>query len=74
VENYKLETDGILLYKNIIYLPNVQDLKLMILNEIHNVSYVGHTRYQKTVTTVKRHYFWLGMKKEIDEYITRCME
>jgi hypothetical protein len=26
VENYKLETDGTLLYKNIIYVPNVQDL------------------------------------------------
>jgi hypothetical protein len=74
VENYKLETDGTLLYKNIIYVPNVQDLKLMILNEMHNVPYVGHPGYQKTVAAVKSHYFWPGMKKEIVEYIARCME
>jgi hypothetical protein len=74
VENYKLEVDGILLYKNIIYVPNVQDLKLLILHEMHNVPYVGHPGYQKIVAAVKSHYFWLGMKKYIVEYITRCME
>jgi hypothetical protein len=37
----------------------------MILNEIHNVPYAGHLEYQKTVATIKSHYFWLGMKKEI---------
>jgi hypothetical protein len=74
VENYKLETDGTLLYKNIIYAPNVKDLKLMILNEIHNVPYAGHLGYQKTIAVVKSHYFWPGMKKDIVEYIARCME
>jgi hypothetical protein len=63
VENYKLEDDGTLMYKNIIYVPNVQDLKLVILNEMHNVPYAGHPRYQKTVATVKSHYFWPGLKK-----------
>jgi hypothetical protein len=74
VENYKLETDGILMYKNKVYIPNVQGLKLVILREMHNVPYVGHPGYQKTMATVKSHYFWPGMKKEIVEYITRCME
>jgi hypothetical protein len=55
VESYKLETDGILLYKNIIYVPNVEDLKLMILNEMHNVPYVGHPGCQKIVAAIKSH-------------------
>jgi hypothetical protein len=74
VENYKLETDRILLYKNKIYVPNVQDLKLMILHEMNNVPYVGHPGYQKIVAAVKSHYFWLGIKKEISKYIAICME
>jgi hypothetical protein len=41
---------------------------------MHNVTYVGHPGYQKTVAGVKSHYFWLGMKREIVEYIARCME
>jgi hypothetical protein len=57
VESYNLETDGIILYKNKIYVPNVHDLKLVILHEMHNVPYVGHPRYQKTVATVKSHFF-----------------
>jgi hypothetical protein len=74
VENYKLETDKTLMYKNKICIPNVQDLKIMILHEMHNVPYVGHPGYQKTVATFKSHYFWLGMKRDMAEYITRCME
>jgi hypothetical protein len=41
---------------------------------MHNVPYAGHPGYQKIVAAVKSHYFWLGMKIEIDEYIGRCME
>jgi hypothetical protein len=74
VYNYKLGIDGILLHKNMIFVPNVYDLKHMILHEMNNVPYAGHSRYQKNVAVIKSHYFWLGMKKEIIEYIARCME
>jgi hypothetical protein len=69
-----LEADGILLYRNKVYIPNVQELKLAILKEMHDVTYVGHPGYQKTMAVVKSHYFWLGIKREIIEYIARCME
>jgi hypothetical protein len=49
-------------------------LKPAILKKMHNVAYVGHPRYQKTVAAVKIHYFWPGFNKEIIEYIARCME
>jgi hypothetical protein len=55
VEDYKLEVDGTLMYKNKVYVPNVQELKLMILKETHNVPYVGHPGYQKIVAVVKSH-------------------
>jgi hypothetical protein len=73
-EGYALEIDGLLLYKNRVYIPNDQELKLVILKEMHKVTYAGHLGYQKTVAAVKSHYFWPGMKKEIVEYIARCME
>jgi hypothetical protein len=73
-ESHTLGTDGLLLYKNRVYVPNVRELKLAILKEMHNVAYVGHPGYQKTMAAVKGHYFWPGLKKEIAEYIARCME
>jgi hypothetical protein len=45
VGDYKLESDGILLHKNIIYVPNSQELRSMILKEMHNVPYPGHLGY-----------------------------
>jgi hypothetical protein len=69
VEDYKLGVDDILLYKNRVYVPNVQELKLMILNEMHNVPYAGHPGYQKIVVAVKSHYFWSSMKKDIAKHI-----
>jgi hypothetical protein len=74
MDNYKLGVDGILLHKNKIFVPNVQDLKHIILHEMHNVPYVGNPGYQKIVAAFKRQYFWPGMKREIVGYIARCME
>jgi hypothetical protein len=73
-ESYTLGADGLLLYKNRVYVPNVRKLKLAILKEMHNVAYVGHPGYQKNMAAVKGHYFWSGLKKEIVEYIAICME
>jgi hypothetical protein len=41
IEEYKLDEDEILIYRGIIYVPNSQELKNMILREMHNVPYVG---------------------------------
>jgi hypothetical protein len=53
VEDYKLGDDGMILYRNIIFIPNSLELKSMILKEMHNVPYVGHPGYQKIVAAVK---------------------
>jgi hypothetical protein len=74
VEDYELGNDGILLYENIIHVPNSHELRSTIFKEMHNVPYLGHPTYHKIVATVKSQYYWLGMKKEIVEYISKCLE
>jgi hypothetical protein len=63
IEDYKLENNEILIYKGIIYLPNSHELKNLILREMHNIPYVGHPGYQKTIASIKRKYYWTGMEK-----------
>jgi hypothetical protein len=46
----------------------------LVLKEMHNVPYVGHPGYQKTIAVVRSQYFWPGMKKDVVDYIARCME
>jgi hypothetical protein len=56
------------------YVPNDQELKSILLLEMHKAPYVGHPGYQKTIVTVKNQYLWLGMKKEVVDFISRCLE
>ena len=44
-EGYKLEEDGILTYKNRIYIPHLADLRRVVMDEIHQTPYYGHPRY-----------------------------
>ena len=60
---YKLDNDEILMYKGRIYVPNSQELKNMILREMHHVPYAGHVGYHKTIASTKSQYYWPGMKK-----------
>jgi hypothetical protein len=73
-KNYELKEDGILLYRGKVYLKNSMELKNIVLREMHNVPYVGYLGYQKSITAVRSQYFWLGMKKEVANYIARCLE
>jgi hypothetical protein len=38
------------------------------------VPYVGHLGYQNTIVVVKNQYYWPGMKKEVVDFIARCLE
>ena len=69
-----MEEDEIISYKSIIYIPNVADLKKIVMDEIHQTPYSGHMGYEKIIATTRRKYFWLGMKNDIVEYISNCMK
>jgi hypothetical protein len=74
IDEYKLDNDEILRYMGIIFVPNSQELKILILREMNNVPYVGHPGYQKTIAVVKSQYYWPCMKKEVVDFIAKCLE
>ena len=63
---YSLNEKGLLLYKDRLYVLNVPKIKLLILNEIHKTPYSGHPGYQKTITMLRKDYFWPNMKNELE--------
>jgi hypothetical protein len=73
-ECYELREDGILMYRRKVYVLNDQEFKSMILSEMHKVPYVGPPSYQKTIVSVKKQYFWPCMKKEVANFIAKCLE
>jgi hypothetical protein len=44
-KDYKLEEDGILLFRNRVYVPNSRELRNSILKGMYDVPYVGHLGY-----------------------------
>jgi hypothetical protein len=69
-----MQENGILVYKRKIYVSNLAKLKNAVLREMHNVPYVGNLGYHKSIAVVRSQYVWLGMKKEVVNYIIRFME
>ena len=54
---YNMNEKGLLLYKDRLYVPNVPNIKLLILDEIHKNPYSRHLGYQKTITMQRKYYF-----------------
>ena len=56
-KDYQLEEDGLLRFKNRVYIPDSSELRKLVLQEMHDVPYAGHPGYQKTVIMVRKEYF-----------------
>jgi hypothetical protein len=48
-----MEEDGILVFGNKFYVPNAQELRNIVLKEMHNVPYVFHPWYENTIVVVR---------------------
>jgi hypothetical protein len=73
-DGYQLMSDGLLTYKGRLYIPNCDDLKRFILDELHKRPYVGHPGYQKMITTLRKLFYWPRMKNDIVDYLDKCLE
>jgi hypothetical protein len=60
------------MHKNRIYVPIFREIRNLVLKEMHNVPYVGHPGYHTKIASVRNQLFWLGMKKDVADYIFRC--
>jgi hypothetical protein len=73
-EGYQMIEEGQLTYRNRLYIPNCEDLKRFIMDELHKRPYTGHPGYQKMITTTRKKFHWPGYKKHIANYLAKCLE
>jgi hypothetical protein len=69
-----IDKNGLLRFKDRLYVPNSTDLKMKILDELHKKSYFGHPGYQKMITTLRKQFYWPNMKNETTEYLSKCLD
>jgi hypothetical protein len=72
-EGFTFDDDGLLRFKNQIYVPPNNELSL-ILNEAHRVVYMAHPGVTKMRVDLKPLFFWKGMKEDIVNYVAKCLE
>ena len=71
--DHHLGEDGILGFQGRLCVPDVPELKREILDEAHNSKFAMHPGSTKMYRNLKDHYYWLGMKRDIAEHVSRCL-
>ena len=71
---FKVDQKRLIRFKERIYMLDVADLKLFILNEMHKPPYGGHPGYQKMITTLRKQFFWPRLKASLVDYLSKCLE
>ena len=68
-EGFSFDSDGLLRFKNQIYVPSNDDLRMLILSEDHRVVYRAHPGVTKMRENLKPLFFLKGMKVDIVKYV-----
>ena len=71
--DFQIRDDGTVMKGNRVYVPEDLDLRKEILEEAHCAPYAMHPGSTKMYLTLKPSYWWSGMKKDVAEYISRCL-
>ncbi len=70
--DYCLKMDGLVRFRDKIYVPDNIELKKVILREFHVKPYSVHPGYRKTLTIVNHFYYCLNLKRDVPEFVARC--
>ena len=65
--------DGMLMFGTRMCIPTVDNIRREILDEAHNAPYAMHPGTTKMYQTLRQHYWWSGMKKDIAKFVSRCL-
>jgi transposase InsO family protein len=66
------EEDGLVLYRNKVYVPLDSKLRHDIVKAHHDTPLAGHPGRWKTTELVSRSYWWPGMGRYIAKYVRAC--
>jgi hypothetical protein len=71
LSNWTLD-DGIILFKNKVFVPNNKDIRRSIIAETHESPVSGHPGHLKTLYLLKERFYWPGMAIMTKQFIDGC--
>lgn len=72
--SYSLDSDGALRFSGRLYVPPSVGLRTLILTEGRRAPYAAHPGVKKMYADLRLLYFWTGMKRDIADFVARCLE
>ncbi|KAJ1028044.1 hypothetical protein NDA13_003494 [Ustilago tritici] len=69
---FTINSMNLLTYKDAVCVPNVDNLRLLIVQDCHNLPSVGHPGRRKTISLVCWSFFWPGMIKFVHTFVNSC--
>jgi len=69
---WSVDDTGLLRLDNRIYVPDVQDLRLRVLQYRHDHPVSGHFGLNRTLDLIRRDYTWPGLRTFVAEYVNSC--
>ena len=73
LKGFLVLADGTLMMGHRLCIPDVGGLKKEIMEEAHSSAYALHPGSTKMYHTMREHYWWRGMKKDVAEFVSRCL-
>ena len=71
--DFAIRNDGALVIGSRLCFPAAEELKGQILGEAHSSAYAMHLGSTNMYRTLKEYYWWAGMKREVAEYVSKCL-
>ncbi|GJU70885.1 putative nucleotidyltransferase, ribonuclease H [Tanacetum coccineum] len=72
-EMIEQRSDGTLYYLDRIWVPLKGEVRTLIMDEAHKSKYFVHPGADKMYYDLRDRYWWPGMKKDIAEYVSKCL-
>ena len=71
--NFTIDDESILWISGRLCVPDVDNLREEILQEVHFIAYSVHSGAIKMYHIIKDLYWWDGIKKDIADYVAKCL-
>ncbi|GJZ73964.1 putative reverse transcriptase domain-containing protein, partial [Tanacetum coccineum] len=72
-EMIEQRSDGTLYYLDRIWVPLKGEVRTLIMDKAHKLKYSIHLGTDKMYYDLRDRYWWPGMKKDIAEYVSKCL-
>jgi hypothetical protein len=72
VPDFREDEQGTVWFKNRICVPEIKELREIILKEAHDSAYSIHPGSTKMYQDLKQRYWWYGMKKDVAAHVALC--